>query len=96
MQQLTIRLSDETREHLRTMAMIEGRTMADIVREMIQERIDANEELKQVAQAIAKARAKRGPISEDEAREAAIRAARMDDAEGLGETRIERQKPRKQ
>jgi hypothetical protein len=70
--------------------------MAEIVREIIQERIEANEELKQVAKAIANARAKLGPISEEEAREAAIRVARMDDAEGLGEARIERGSTRKQ
>jgi predicted transcriptional regulator len=88
MRSMTIRLSEEQYEQLQLAALIERRTMASIVRESLDERLDAGSAaLDRVKQAIAEART-RGPASEAEAVRMAALAARVDDAEGLGEVEV--------
>lgn len=102
MRSMTIRLSDEQYEQLKLVAVIERRTMASIVREGLDERLeDATHALERVKQAIAAARSS-APASEEAALKIAALAAQLDDAEGLGEVRVVRtrakesgRKPRK-
>jgi predicted DNA-binding protein len=99
---MTIRLSEEQYEQLQLAAVIERRTMASIVREGLDERLeDRSHALESVKQAIAAARSS-APASEEAALKIAALAAQVDDAEGLGEVRVVRtrakefgRKPRK-
>ena len=90
MRSMTIRLSEEQYEQLQLAAVIERRTMASIVREGLDERLeDRSHTLDRVKQAIAEARS-RAPASEEAALKIAALAAQVDDSEGLGEVRVVR------
>jgi predicted DNA-binding protein len=102
MKSMTIRLSEEQYEHLQLAAVIEGRTMASIVRQGLQEQLeDRSHALDRVKKAIAQARSE-GPASENAALKMASLASQVEDAEGLGKVRAVRsrakepgRKPRK-
>ena len=90
MRSMTIRLSEEQYEQLQLAAVIERRTMASIVREGLDGRLeDRSHALDRVKQAIAEARS-RAPASEEAALKIAALAAQVDDSEGLGEVRAVR------
>ena len=95
MRSMTIRLSEEQYEHLQLAAVIEGRTMASIVREGLEEQLEGRSPaLDRVKKAIAEARSS-APATQEAALKIAALAAQVDDSEGLGDVRVARSRAKK-
>ncbi len=93
MRSMSIKLTEEQHEQLRLAALVESRSMADIVRECVQEYTATRvTKVDLVKRAISEARS-RGPLPLDRALKMASQAAEFDDTEGLGEIRVSRGKP---